>query len=90
MTTPATPNPWTQVPLVQIANSADMPDPLVDRVSSTLQYIGYVSEWGVSEDEPKWMIVRISTAGTITLTEYADRKNYTSKWSDRASLTYGR
>lgn len=58
----------------------------VEVVSSTLTYIGYSRTNDPETSDPVWQISRITIQGTETITEYADRGNFTQIWDNRDSL----
>tara|TARA_B100001094_G_C17437544_1_gene442054 strand:- start:61 stop:315 length:255 start_codon:yes stop_codon:yes gene_type:complete len=68
-----------------------IPAPIVHDAGGGVVYTGYTERLGVGTDEPKWLIIRTTTAGGITTPEYAQGKStFESVWDDRTSLTYGR
>ena len=77
-----------QYPIIRTLTEA-LPAPIVDDLGA-VQYIGYAS-LGTGQDKPGWKITRVTTAGSVTITEYADGDmKYDNKWSDRATLDYSR
>lgn len=60
----------------------------VDTVSAALSYFGYAAP-GTLNAASTWKIKRVSTAGAIVTTEWADGNNaYDNIWDNRAGLTY--
>lgn len=67
-----------------------MPIPMSEVVGG-ITYIGYCKRLGIGFDKPEWLIIRITEVAGLTTPEYAEGTNtFTSKWSDRATLTYSR
>ena len=63
----------------------------VDEVTDTLYYIGYLNEGASNpdENEPIWIIKRISQTGTVWKIELADGDSTFNKvWADRALIEY--
>lgn len=74
----------------------DLADPIIDKVSDSLIYIGY-APIGVLETDAGWSIKKVIVVGSVTKFEYAVDPDtskptnlYKFKWSDRATLTYSR
>lgn len=68
-----------------------LPMPITDDVGGGVTYVGYTEDLGVRENEPKWLIIRITVVGGLTRPEYANGKStFESAWSNRTSLTYSR
>lgn len=66
-----------------------MPDPIVDQQNDATYY-GY-APLGTGESEKRWLIKRVKTTGTVTITEYANGSlSFENAWSDRANLHYSR
>jgi len=67
------------------------PAPIIDNPGAgTVTYYGH-APLGSQRDKPEWKIVRVTIAGNVTTTEYADGDmRYDNVWDDRASLSYSR
>lgn len=60
----------------------------VDKVSSTLTYIGYAVP-GTSDATAGWQISALTVTGTVTAVKFADgTAAFDQVWNDRAGLTY--
>ncbi len=66
-----------------IIDVTDIAEQREERVSSTLTYIGYARKANPLTSENVWQIRRITIQGTETITEYADKGNFTQIWDDR-------
>lgn len=72
--------------------NAFMSDPLdakrIDSVNSGLTYVGYTFP-NVLDDDPNWLIKRISVDGTLTSVDYSNTgKTFDDMWNERTGYTY--
>lgn len=67
-----------------------MPEPFIDQADADTKYVGY-AHLGVGEDDPQWLIEKHITVGTVTKVLYPNSSmKFEQKWSERATLNYGR
>lgn len=60
----------------------------VDEASASVTYVGKAVA-GTADATAAWKISRITTSGSVIITEFADgNTNYDNVWSNRASLSY--
>lgn len=79
-----------QAPVHQLYQDS-LPLPITHEAGGGVTYIGYCERLGIATSDAKWLIIRITEAGGITLPEYANGKaTFTAVWDDRASLNYAR
>lgn len=68
-----------------------IPKPIIHDAGGGVIYRGFTTNYGVGQDEKRWKIERETTAGGITLTEYAGgRGEYKFSWDERETLSYSR
>jgi hypothetical protein len=66
------------------------PDPIIDQASASVRYVGY-APLGTPQTSANWMIKRVTTTGTVTITEYANGEmTFRTAWSARATAQYSR
>jgi hypothetical protein len=61
---------------------------IIDEVDVYTTYIGF-SDSGIGTSDLKWVILKISTAGTITTFKWAQNyRNSSNSWDQRSSYDY--
>jgi hypothetical protein len=61
---------------------------LIDEVDSDNTYIG-LAKMGADTSAEDWLILKITTSGTVTSVLFADgNENYDNEWDERANLSY--
>jgi len=62
---------------------------IIDKVSTSITYIGKAEYWTPTESEPKWRIQKWVKDGTITRNYMADgNDDYDNIWANRENLDY--
>lgn len=60
----------------------------ITHVNGGITYVGYCEKLGTGLDEPKWLIIRITEGGGISLPEYNNgNAKFDGVWDDRAAAT---
>ena len=74
-------------PLVQLFQDS-IPMPIVDEEDENTTYIGYPKTLGIKTSEAKWLIIKISTSGTVTKAEYNNGTDkFDGVWDNRITTT---
>jgi hypothetical protein len=73
--------------IIQLIKPEDANNYRIDKVSSTLWYIGFTQRPN-SDENPEYMLFQAANGGDET-TIYSYNDKYDQKWIDRASLNYG-
>lgn len=79
----------TEAPVVETLFE-HLPEPFIDAVGGGVTYYGY-APIQTKEDEEGWRIVKKVVSGSVTKVLYSNGSMaFNVKWSDRATLVYGR